>query len=428
LTELLLVGLNHERAPVEIREALAFQEERKPNFLHNLVSNPGVNGAVLLSTCNRVEVYAEMETASADAVLQTLAAFSDTGGSLSPELFYVKKDRDAVRHIFRVSCGLDSMVLGEPQILGQVKEAYFLARNASVVTTSLNLLFQKAFHVAKQVRTKSGLGRGPVTVSYAAFNLAQGIFQDLSSKAVLLLGSGEMSRILATHFKEHGVRRMIVANRTPERGEAFARQFGAEAVAWGEFPKAMIHSDIVVCSTASQRPVVHRPMVETVMKMRRWASLFIIDIAVPRDVEEEVGELNGVYLYNIDNLQSAAQEGLESRRQRAAEAEGMIDSQLEYYSRFLEHRRLSSLIEGLVEWVSSIEDAEVEEALRKLKGIGPEEEEIVKNTVRRVVHKLIHSPITQVKKLVIEEDADQAMRFFREFFHDAFSQDDEDEP
>ncbi len=416
LSELILVGLNHKQAPVEVRELAAFEEGERLPFLEGLRASGLAEGAVLLCTCNRVELYAD--TASDDGgkgLVSTLMA----GRQLDPahrDLFYIRRGKDAVRHLFRVAAGLDSMILGEPQILGQVKDAYFQARDGGTLSTPLNLLFQKAFHVAKVVRTQTGIGQRPVTVSYAAYNLARGIFADLSTKRILLLGSGEMSRIVATHFVENGVGRVRVANRTYEHAVEFAKPFGAEVVPWEEFPKALIQSDIVVTSTGSQRPIILKPMMETVMKIRRWASLFIIDIAVPRDVEESVGKLDGLYLYDIDDLQEVADEGLAERKQKAADAEAMIQSELDLYARFIGHQDLSELIGSLMGWAGQVQDSELEEALRRLPELSPKQREIVRNTVRRVVHKILHAPITQVKRLVIEEDSAQALDLFRQLF------------
>jgi glutamyl-tRNA reductase len=384
--------------------------------MEKLRTSGRVKGAVLLSTCNRVELYADPAEGTSpnhiiDAVMEARQFPRERR-----DLFYVERHKEAVQHLFRVASGLDSMVLGEPQILGQVKDAYFLARDGGTVTTPLNLLFQKAFHVAKQVRTQTGIGERPVTISYAAFNLAQGIFQDLSTKRILLLGAGDMSRIVATHFVESGVRQVRVSNRTYEHGAEFARQFGAEVVRWEDFPKALIHSDIVISSTGASQPVILRPMLETVMKLRRWASLFMIDIAVPRDIEETAGKLDGVYLYDIDDLQEVADEGLAERQKKAMLAEAMITSELNLYARFLEHQGLSEVIGGVMGWASRIQDAEMEEAMRKLGGLNPKQQEIVRNALRRVVHKVLHAPVTQVKRLVLEEESTHALQIFGELF------------
>jgi len=416
LSDLILVGVNHKKTPVELRECLAFGDAEKLPFIERLRASGRIRGAVLLSTCNRVELYADpAEGTSPDHIIDAVMEVRRFPRERR-DLFYVQQHKEAVQHLFRVASGLDSMVLGEPQILGQVKDAYFLARDGGAVTTPLNLLFQKAFHVAKQVRTQTGIGERPVTISYAAFNLAQGIFQDLATKRILLLGAGEMSRIVATHFVESGVRQVRVSNRTYEHGVEFARQFGAEVVRWEDFPKALIQSDIVISSTGASQPIILRPMLETVMKLRRWASLFMIDIAVPRDIEEAAGKLDGVYLYNIDDLQEVADEGLAERQKKATLAESMIASELNLYARFLEHQGLSEVIGGVMAWAAKIQDAELEEALRKLGDLNPKQQEIVRNTVRRVVHKVLHAPVTQVKRLVLEEEATHALQVFRELF------------
>lgn len=416
MSDVVLVGLNHRQAPVEVRERMAFSEEEKAPFLQSLRDQGLVSGAVLLSTCNRVELYADLkEGRRPDELVAALTGARRFPGE-SAGLFYVKRQREAVAHAFRVASGLDSMILGEPQILGQVKDAYFLARDGGAATTPLNLLFQKTFHVAKRVRTETGIGERPVTVSYAAYNLARSIFADLPTKRLLILGAGEMSRIVATHFVESGVGKVRVSNRTRERAEEFARAFGAEVVPWEDFPKALIQSDIVVTSTGSQRPIVLRPMVETIMKLRRGASLFVIDIAVPRDVDPEVGKLDGVYLYDIDDLQEVADEGLAERRKKAADAEALIGAELDLYARFLEHQSLSEVIGGLVAWVGQVQDAELEDAFHKLGELTPKQREVVRNTVRRVVQKVLHAPITQIKRMVLEDEASSALAVFKELF------------
>jgi len=416
LNEIVLVGLNHKAAPVDIRECVAFPAEEKVPFIQGLKASAGLRGGVLLSTCNRVEFYADLEDgARAGELIDALLASRRVPAD-PREYFYTRRGDDLIRHLFSVAAGLDSMVLGEPQILGQVKEAYFLARDGGTLTTPLNLLFQKAFHVAKKVRTETGIGERPVTVSYAAFNLARSIFEDLTTKRILILGAGEMSRILATHFFESGVRQVKVANRTYENAVAFARPFGAEVVRWEEFPKALIGADIVIASTGAPTHIVHRAMVETVMKLRRNASLLLIDIAVPRDIEGAVGGLDGVYLYNVDDLQEVADEGLAERQKKAELAAALVGQEVDLYGRFLEHQELSGLIEGVVSWAGAIQDAEVSEALRRMGDLTPKQQEILRKTVHRVVHKLLHAPITQVKRLVVEEDAASAIAVFEQLF------------
>jgi glutamyl-tRNA reductase len=416
LSEIVLVGINHKQAPVHVREHLAFATEEVLPFVEELSRRGQVRGAVLLSTCNRVELYADVaEGLPADSIVDTFLETRDVPKEYA-QFFYSKRRKSMVQHLFSVAAGLDSMVLGEPQILGQVKDAYAISRESGFVTTPLNLLFQKAFHVAKKTRTETGIGEHPVTVSYAAFNLARSIFEDLTTKRVMILGAGEMSRILATHFFESGVRQVKVANRTLERAAEFAKTFGAEVVPWDIFPRGLVQSDIVISSTGSPKPIIHRPMMETIMKLRRNSAIFMIDIAVPRDMGEGVEKVDGVYLYNIDDLQQVADEGLAERRRQAVEAEALIQSEVDLYSRYLEHQELSHLIEGLVSWAQAIEDTEVAEALRKLDDLPDRHKEVIRKTVRRVVHKLLHSPITQVKRLVVEDDSTAAVSIFQELF------------
>jgi glutamyl-tRNA reductase len=308
------------------------------------------------------------------------------------------------------------MILGEPQILGQLKDAYFEARDGGVVSTALNLMFQKTFHVAKLVRTETGIGERPVTVSYAAFNLACNIFESLEEKRVLLLGAGEMMRIVATHFVETGVGKVTVANRTWERAVEFARLFGAEAVPWESFPDALPSSDIVIACTGAQRPVLTRAALERAMEERRWEATFVIDMGVPRDVEPGASDLDGLYLYDIDDLQQVADEGLAERRRKAEHADSLIDEEVELYGRFMAHQELSGAISAVVSWAGGIQEAEIREALHRLGDLNPRQQEVVRNAVRRVVHKILHAPITEVKRLVVEEKDDGALLHFKRLF------------
>ncbi len=416
LNEIALIGLNHKVAPVEVRERLAFQDEEALSFLKGLKEEGAVKGGVLLSTCNRVEFYADLgQGGSAESLVGTMVKARGLAES-SRSLFYAKQGRNLISHLFGVAAGLDSMVLGEPQILGQVKDSYFLARDGGALTTQLNLLFQKAFHVAKKVRTETGIGERPVTISYAAFNLARSIFEDLATKRILILGAGEMSRILATHFFESGIRQVKVANRTRERALAFAKTFDAEVVPWETFPRAMVQSDIVISSTGAPSCIIHEAMMKTVMQLRRNASILIIDIAVPRDVEASVGKLDGAYLYNVDDLQEVADEGLEQRKRKAEEAEELIASEVEVYERYLEHQELSGIIEGVVAWANEIQETETGEALRRMGELTPKQQDVLRKAIHRVAHKILHNPITQVKRLVVEEDVSQASDIFRDLF------------
>jgi glutamyl-tRNA reductase len=416
LSELALVGLNHKLAPVEVRERLAFPEGEVAPFLEPLIQRSSLLGAVLLSTCNRVELYVD---APQGTPFEKIPAAILGARGLPEEFeryFYVHRGDEALRHLFRVACGLDSMILGEPQIFGQVKESYFLARNAGLLTTSLNLMFQKSFHVAKRVRTETGIGEGAVTISFAAFNLAKNIFESLVERNLLILGAGEMSRIVATHFVEAGVGRVYVANRTWDRAEEFARLFGAEAVPWEEFSESLPEVDVVISCTGAQRPILTREILHKAMRSRRWEPMLLIDIAVPRDIEPDASKIDGVYLYDIDDLQKVADEGMAERMRKAEAAEALMDSEVELYGRFLANQELSTLIAELVSWAGEVQESELQEVFRKLEGLADREQDLVRNAVRRVVHKILHPPITEVKRLVVEEEDERAVTHFQRFF------------
>lgn len=414
LSEIFLLGLNHKTAPVEVREKIAFLEEEIPPFLAEL-KKCGVYGSVLVSTCNRVEIYIDIpkEINPQDLLTFLLKKKEINENMLSH--FYLKSGREVVSHLFKVASGLDSMILGEPQIFGQIKDAYFLAKDNGFLSTPLNLIFQRAMYVAKKVRTESGIGTQPVTVSYAAFSLAKTIFSDVSSKKTLLIGAGEMIRIVASHFYDEGSKNIYVTNRTYERAVEFSKIFNANVVKWEDFPKELIKVDIVITSTASPYPIITKALLETIMKIRKWKPLLIIDIAVPRDVEEKAKEIDGLYLYDIDDLQKCADSGLEERKRRAKIAESMIEEEVSLYGHFLEHRELPKLIESLIEEAHKIGENEISNHLTKLKD--KNDEELLRKTVFRVIHKLLHPPITQLKRIVLEEERDEAIEIFERFFN-----------
>lgn len=415
LNELVMVGINHDGAPVETREKLAFPEHERSGFLHSLIKR-GVPGAVLLSTCNRVELYAELQAGKDGSILIDFLLDGKEIREIPRGLFYVKTGRELVSHLFRVASGLDSMVLGEPQILGQVKEAYFASRSEGTITTQLNLVFQRALYVARKVRTESRIGREAVTVSYAAFNLARSIFSDVRTKKVLLLGAGEMSRVMASHFYDEGSKNVTVANRTYKRAVEVSSMFGARVVPWEEFPGELVRADLVIASTAASKPVITKEMLLSVMKRRNWEPLLIIDIAVPRNTGEGTGDIDGVYLFNIDDLQENADRGREERRKRALAAERMVEEEVALYGHFLEHGELPRLIESVVERANGIAEAETRALLAKLERPRKSDEELVRRSVMRVVHRLMHGPITQLKRLVLEEERDEAAAIFERFF------------
>mgnify|MGYP001767025137 CR=1 FL=1 len=417
LNDLAMAGFNHGQASVETREKLAFGDEERASFLKRL-KDSGIPGAVLLSTCNRVELYAELPYETDPLILADLLLESRGVPAEERRLFRARTGREMISHLFRVASGLDSMILGEPQVLGQVKEAYFASRSEGTITTQLNLVFQRAMYVARKVRTESGIGRNPVTVSYAAFNLARSIFSDVGAKKVLLLGAGEMSRIIASHFYDEGSRNITVANRSYEKALEVSSRFDARIVPWEHFPAELSRTDLVIASTAAAKPVITKETLISAMKKRKWEPLLIIDIAVPRNVEEGVGEIDGVYLFNIDDLQKSADRGFEERKRKAVVAERMAEEEVALYGHFLEHGELPRLIERVVEKANEIGEAESAALVSKLGMTGKGEEELVRRSVMKVIHRLMHGPITQLKKLVLEEERDEAAAIFERFFLD----------
>ena len=298
----LALGINHKTASVAVRERVAFTPEKLVEALRELCRLTPSREAAILSTCNRSELYLEQDALAVDEVLAWLADFHPLNVAELRDCAYVHADEAAVRHMMRVACGLDSLVLGEPQILGQMKSAYAVAREAGTVGPLLGRLFQATFSTAKTVRTDTAIGENPVSVAFAAVSLAKQIFADLHRSQALLIGAGETITLVARHLYEQGVKRIVVANRTLERASQLAEQFGAHAVLLSEIPNELVNSDIVISSTASQLPILGKGAVERALKQRRYKPIFMVDIAVPRDIEPEVGNLDDVYLYTVDDL------------------------------------------------------------------------------------------------------------------------------
>ncbi|HEX6635727.1 MAG TPA: glutamyl-tRNA reductase, partial [Usitatibacter sp.] len=314
-----VLGINHRTAPLEVREKLAFPQEAQGEALAQLAAQPGVSEAVLVSTCNRTEVYCRAEDEA--AVRSWLEQAGARAGLAITTHLYAHRDAEAVRHAFRVAAGLDSMVLGEPQILGQVKQSVRTAENAGTLGTHLSRLFQTTFSVAKQVRTETALGAQSISIASAALKLAQNLFGDLSRTRLLLVGVGEMVELAATYFAAQRPQSIVVANRTVARGEEFAARFGGQAIALAELSARLAEFDIVVTATASSLPILGKGLIESALKARKRRPMFIVDMAVPRDVEAEVGELEDVFLYSIDDLGKIVQEGVQARQSAVDEAE-----------------------------------------------------------------------------------------------------------
>jgi len=394
---LLAIGLNHKTAPVDIRERITFGPDIIVGALRSLLEIPGVEEAVILSTCNRTEIYCGLAGAEQDEISQWLGNFHGLElETISPYL-YRHEGKEAIQHLLQVACGLDSMVLGEPQILGQVKSAYQTANNAKATGKLLGRLFQHTFSVAKQVRTDTAIGCSPVSIAFAAVSLARQIFSDLSHQTAMLIGAGETIELAARHLHQHGIGRIIVANRTLERAHSLANQFDGYAISLTEISTHLSEADIIISSTASPLPILGKGAVESALQKRRHQPVFMVDIAVPRDIEAEVGNLNDVYLYTVDDLDEVIQENMRSRQEAAQQALEIIEQHTEEFMGWLRSLDAVSIIQDYRGQAETIRDEVLERSLRHLKN-GKEPEEILRYLAHTLTNKILHTPSTQIRQ------------------------------
>ncbi|PVZ15940.1 MULTISPECIES: glutamyl-tRNA reductase [unclassified Pseudomonas] len=397
----LALGINHKTASVDVRERVAFTPEQLVDALQQLCRHTESREAAILSTCNRSELYLEQESPAAEAVLRWLADYHQLSVEELKASAYVHQDDDAVRHMMRVASGLDSLVLGEPQILGQMKSAYAVAREAGTVGPLLGRLFQATFNAAKQVRTDTAIGENPVSVAFAAVSLARQIFSDLQRSQALLIGAGETITLVARHLHEQGVKRIVVANRTLERASLLAEEFGARAVLLSDIPQELAGSDIVISSTASQLPILGKGAVESALKLRKHKPIFMVDIAVPRDIEPEVGELEDVYLYSVDDLHEVVAENLKSRQGAAQAAEDMVAAGVGEFMGRLRGLAAVDVLRAYRQQAERLRDDELQKAQRALAN-GASAEQALALLARGLTNKLLHAPSVQLKKFSAE--------------------------
>jgi glutamyl-tRNA reductase len=389
--QLLAFGINHHTAPVDVREKAAFAPEKLPGALREVTHSGAADEATILSTCNRTELYCGMDPTHRGRLIEWFCDYHHLTSEEIRPYVYQHIDEAAVRHAFRVAAGLDSMVLGEPQILGQMKDAFAVAHKSGTTGKILNRLFQQTFSVAKQVRTDTAIGASPVSVASAAVALAKRIFDTLADKTVLLIGAGEMIELCARHIKENGIGHMIVANRTLERAEALAAEFGAEPIALAEMPTRLADADIVISSTASQLPILGKGAVESALKARRHRPMYMVDIAVPRDIEAEVGELRDVYLYTVDDLAEVIKENLQSRQEAAREAERIIDIQVGDFMRWVASLDVVPTIRALRDTADGLRELELARARRRL-ARGEDPQKVMEQLARALTNKFTHAP------------------------------------
>lgn len=394
---LLAFGINHKTAPVEIREQAAFAPESLAEALEGIRGAGVAAEAAIVSTCNRTELYCRIPEEQGSAAVDWFCDYHKFSVADIQPYLYMHPDSEAVKHAFRVASGLDSMVLGEPQILGQMKDAFAHAHRHGATGKLLNRLFQQTFSVAKQVRTDTAIGASAVSVAFAAVTLARKIFSDLSESTVLLVGAGDTIELCARHLQEQNIGKIIVANRTLERAELLADRFGAEAITLSELGSRMADADIVISSTASQLPILGKGAVEQALKKRKHKPMFMVDIAVPRDIEPEVSELDDVYLYTVDDLKEVVEENLQSRQQAAKEAEKIIDVQVTNFMSWITTLDAVPTIKKLRESSDAYREAEVKRAIAKLAN-GEDPENVVRDLARTLTNKLTHAPSSALKK------------------------------
>ena len=398
---LLTLGINHRTAPVGIRERVAFTPERMGEAFSELRAASGASEVAILSTCNRTELYLAGDDDCAPSVLRWLAGFHDLEAADLESVVYVHRDSDSVRHMMRVAAGLDSMVLGEPQIFGQLKDAYCAAREHGATGKFLSRLFEQTFSVAKRIRTQTAIGENPVSVAYASVNMAHHIFADLSRNKALLVGAGQTIELVARHLSEAGVRDFVVANRTLERAQNLAEAHGGKGILLSEIPEHLADVDIVISSTASPLPILGKGAVERALKKRKHRPYFMVDIAVPRDIEPEVGSLADVYLYTVDDLRQVIEENIRSREGAAREAENLVASGVQDFLDQLRALDAVSTLKLFRQRAEVLRDIETEKALKALRN-GSDPETVLRAMARGLTNKLLHQPSVQVRKAMSE--------------------------
>ena len=397
---LLAFGINHNTAPVALRERVAFNPEQMGEALEDALRAAGLEEVAILSTCNRTEIYAcgrPDEAGAPQSLLAWLAAYHRLSLTDLEACHYWHRDEAAIRHMMKVASGLDSLVLGEPQILGQMKSAYAVAHGVGTIRARLHGAFQQVFSIAKRVRTETAIGENPVSVAYAAVSLASQIFSDLKQDTALLIGAGETIELVARHLSQQGVREIIVANRTLGRAMELADRFGAEAILLADIPDQLHRADIVVSSTASQLPLLGKGAVESALKRRKHKPIFMVDIAVPRDIETEVGELEDVYLYTVDDLREVIEENRKSRQEAARKADTIIDQGVALYLGELRALNSVSTIKAYRRKAESLRDEELAKARRLLQS-GGDPEQVLAQLARNLTNKLLHTPTAKLKQ------------------------------
>ena len=415
---IIIVGLNHRTAPIEIREKLTFPADVMGDALKKLVKSYGANEGVILSTCNRVEVisvYPEVEKGVWE-IKRFLSEHHNIPLETLDEHLYSHTGEAAVKHLFRVAAGLDSMVMGEPQILGQAKDAYSLAIHNNTAGVIVNKLFHKAFSAAKRVRTETKIGAGAVSVSFAAVELAKKIFGNLRDKAVMLVGAGEMAELAATHLLSNGVREIVITNRTYERAVEMAREFNGVAVMFREFLHYLKNVDIVIASTAAANFIIRPDDVTAVMKERKHRPMFFIDISVPRNIDPLVNNIDNAYVFDIDDLAGVVEANIRERKKEAGEAEVIVEEEIKTFYRWVNSLDVVPTIIALKQNLERIRKQELEKALSELEGVSEKDRGVLEKMTSAIIQKVLHKPLTHLKKEAKSVEGDFFIEATRKLF------------
>lgn len=415
--DIILFGVNHKTAPVEVRERLALTRENRPvRFVFERL--PSCQELVFLSTCNRVEVIAASSNArkTREEILEFWKGISDMGLNAIEGCCYDYSGVSAIRHVFRVASSLDSMVVGEPQILGQMKDAYRLSLEEGCSGQLLNKLMHKAFSVAKKIRTETRIASQAVSISYAAVALAKKIFGELGGKKAMLIGAGEMAEIAAQHLKTNGIGELVVANRTLERAVELSRTLGGKAISLEELDDALIGTDIVISSTGAPGVIIEKDRIKKIMRPRRHRLLFFIDIAVPRDIDPGVNDIDNVYLFDIDELKEVVEENKQERQKEAIKAERIIEAEVIKFQSWLKSLDVVPVIKGLQEKAESIRRRELERTMKSLRHLDEKDVLAVERLTRSLVGKLLHDPIIYLKKGADMEDREEVLYMISRLF------------
>ncbi|GHE85141.1 glutamyl-tRNA reductase [Thalassotalea profundi] len=412
------VGINHKTAPVAVRERISFNPDQLSMALQEMLQHVQCKEAAILSTCNRTELYLVQEgdiASTKERVLRWLEQHHKVPAStISPSLYW-HNDHNAVNHMMRVACGLDSLVLGEPQILGQMKQAYSQAKAAGSMSLVMDRLFQRTFGVAKQVRTETEIGASAVSVAFASVNLAKHIFADIEKAKVLLVGAGETIELVAKHLYENKVNKITVANRTLTRAEGMAKQIGADVITLAQIPERMADADIVISSTASTLPIIGKGMVEQALIKRKHRPIFMVDLAVPRDIEEQVSDLDDVFLYTVDDLQSIIAKNLDKRRKAAVQAESIVTKQTDGFMAWLRGLNTQDTVISYRNQCIEERDILLEKALLQLNTEKPPEA-VIAELATKLTNKFMHAPTSAIQNAAQGGELDKIV-YLREIFN-----------